>query len=252
MSETSAPILSFVIPARDEEGNIEPLVAEIKTATQRQPLVGENYEIIIVDDGSRDGTAKEALACRASDPRVRVIRHSRPLGQSRARRNGIAAARGAWVMTMDGDGQNDPSDLPRLFDTALDQEHMAGRGILLAGLRVHRHDAWSKRVASAVANSIRKMLLKDGCPDSACGVKLFRPEHHMALPFFEGMHRYEPALFKLYGHHVALTTVRHRPRRRGHTKYTNWRRGLVGIVDVLGVLWLKSRTASLETGVEAD
>lgn len=228
-----APSLSVVIPVFNEEDNVLPLLEEIERA-----LTGHTvFEVVFVDDGSSDATTAR-LAPAVAAGRARLLRHLRRSGQSAAVRSGVKAARAGWVATLDGDGQNDPADIPALLAAASGPD--APR--LVGGLRATRRDTWSKRAASRAANAIRQSLLRDGCTDTGCGLKLFRRDAFLDLPFFGAMHRFLPALFKAHGHAVAYVAVGHRPRRRGASKYTNLRRGLIGVIDLLGVYWLARRT----------
>ncbi len=228
--------VSLVIAVHDEAENVGPLCREIAAA-----MAGRfQYEALFVDDGSTDGTAACLLAERRDNPAIRVLRHDRRSGKSAALRSAVAAARGEWIVTLDGDGQNDPADIPRLLDVAW-RAAEAGP-VLVAGLRQGRQDTLSRRFASRFANRLRRALLKDGCPDTACGVKVFRRSDYLVLPFFDGMHRFFPALFRMYGHALVNAPVNDRPRRHGRTKYTNLGRALAGLPDLLGVLWLRKRT----------
>jgi dolichol-phosphate mannosyltransferase len=166
-----------------------------------------------------------------------VLRHPSRAGQSAAIRSGVRAARAAWIVTLDGDGQNDPADIPALLAAA-----GAEAADLVGGVRVRRQDSLSKRLASRFANGLRQALLADGAVDTGCGIKVFRRDAYLGLPFFGAQHRFVPALMRLSGHTVAFRPVGHRPRGRGVSKYVNWRRAAVGIFDLLGVLWLKART----------
>ena len=226
------PQVSLVIPAHDEEGNIAALVEEALAVIPPEMLA----EVIVVDDASRDGTAAEVAALAAREPRVRLIRHDRNAGQSAAVRTGVAAARSAVVATIDGDGQNPPGDIPRLVAA-----WSAAGPQLVGGHRVKRRDSWSKRIASRLANRIRQAMLRDDCPDTGCGLKVFDRDRHLALPFFHGQHRYLPALFRAYGATAVFLPVDHRPRAHGRSKYTNWKRGLQGVPDLMGVAWLIRR-----------
>ena len=234
--ESGQPVrLSVVVPVFNEADNVLPLLEEIERALV--PVGG--FEIIFVDDQSDDDT-QARLAPAVEAGRLRVLRHSRRSGQSAAVRSGVKAARGEFVVTLDGDGQNDPADIPALF--ALVSTGEAGAPVLVGGLRRKRQDTLSKRWASKIANAVRQSFLQDGCTDSGCGLKLFRRDAFLDLPFFGAMHRFLPALFRAHGHPVAYVPVNHRPRERGVSKYNNWRRGLIGVVDLLGVYWLKRRT----------
>ncbi|WP_431856262.1 glycosyltransferase family 2 protein [Azospirillum sp.] len=226
--------LSVVIPVLNESENVLPLLDEIERALA--PL--GSFEAIFVDDGSTDDTAAILAQAVAEGRPVRLLRHRRRSGQSAAVRTGAKAARAVWVGTLDGDGQNDPADLPALLARAQQDDHP----MLVGGLRKKRQDTLSKRLASRFANKVRQGLLQDGCTDSGCGIKVFRRDVFLDLPFFGAQHRFMPALFRAHGHHVAYIPVNHRPRNAGASKYTNLRRGLIGVIDLLGVYWLKRRT----------
>ena len=238
------PFLSVVVPVRNEASNIAPLVEEIETA-----LAGVSHEIVYVDDGSTDATAARLAMLSGSVPLI-VRRHRSPCGQSAAIVTGVRAARGVWIATLDGDGQNDPSDIPALLAQA-----QAGTGMVLtAGHRVTRRDTRTKRIASRLANRIRAGLLGDATPDTGCGLKVFRRDAFLALPHFDHMHRYLPALFIREGGRVVSVPVNHRPRMRGASNYGTLDRLWVGIFDLAGVYWLQRRWKRpvVETpGVEA-
>jgi len=227
--------LSIVIPARNEAGNLPTLIAEIQAAMARYAP----FEIIVVDDGSTDQTAASVAAMRANIPNLRLVRHDRSGGQSAAVHSGVHAATAPLVCTLDGDGQNPPQDLPKLADPLL--ADATGRLGLVAGQRTGRKDSLSKRMASDFANALRSWLLKDGTRDTGCGLKAFRRDAFLQLPYFDHMHRYLPALFARDGWQVAHVDVGHRPRHSGRSNYTNLQRGLVGVVDLVGVLWLIRR-----------
>ncbi len=228
------PELAVVVPVYNEAANIQPLVDEIGAA-----LDGHcDYEIIYVDDASRDGTPAALASAQAGQPRLRVLRHRQQAGQSTAVRHGIKAARSPWIATLDGDGQNDPADIPKLLD--LRDADSAGTR-LFAGWRVDRKDTLSKRLGSRLANGLRRRLLHDGTPDTGCGIKLIEREAFLDLPWFDHMHRYLPALMQRAGHGVRSVPVSHRPRSAGRSKYTNFHRALVGIADLWGVAWLMRR-----------
>ena len=229
--------LSVVIPVKNEAGNIAPLVAEIVRALEGHA----RYEIIYVDDGSEDSTAAEIRHLQASLPQLRLVRHRRSCGQSAAIRSAVKAARGPWIATLDGDGQNDPADIPALWRIA--EESPATPPLLIAGYRARRRDSWSKRQASLVANAVRRRLLKDDTPDTGCGLKLFPRALFLDLPFFDHMHRFLPALVLREGGVVRSVPVNHRPRQRGISKYGVFDRLGVGIADLVGVLWLRRRLA---------
>ncbi|HVB15418.1 MAG TPA: glycosyltransferase family 2 protein [Stellaceae bacterium] len=227
--------LSVVIPVMDEAGNIAPLVAEIVAA-----LDGiARYEIVYVDDGSQDATAAEVEHLQATLPRLRLVRHRTSCGQSAAIRSGVKAARGIWIATLDGDGQNDPADIPALWRLAQDSPAMPP--LLIAGHRAQRRDSWSKRRASRIANAVRRRALHDDTPDTGCGLKLFPRALFLDLPYFDHMHRFLPALVLREGGIVRSVPVNHRPRQRGLSKYGVLDRLVVGIADLLGVMWLGRR-----------
>jgi dolichol-phosphate mannosyltransferase len=240
--------ISIVIPVRNEAGNIAPLVAEIGAALNGIAA----YEIVYVDDGSIDSTAAEIRRQQAALPRLRLIRHARSYGQSAAIRSGVKAANGGWIATLDGDGQNDPADIPALWRIA--REACGDRPearLMIVGHRGRRQDSWSKRRASAVANAVRRRLLRDDTPDTGCGLKLFPRALFLDLPYFDHMHRFLPALVLRDGGVVRSVPVNHRPRRRGVSKYGVLDRLGVGIVDLFGVMWLRRRFVVPEL-VEAD
>lgn len=235
--------LSVVIPVRDERGNIPPLVAELVRALD--PVV--DYEVIIVDDGSTDGTADEAAGLKGVfGDVVTLIRHPVPLGQSTALLSGVRAARGEWIATLDGDGQNDPVDLPAALAVAarLDADH---ENWLVIGHRRLRRDRWTRRVSSRIANRVRDWVLHDATPDTGCGLKLLPRRLYLSLPYFDHMHRFIPALVRRERGVVRSVEVRHRERRSGRSKYGINDRLWVGLVDLVGVAWLarRSRLADL-------
>jgi glycosyltransferase involved in cell wall biosynthesis len=224
--------LSVVVPVKDEAGNVAPLAREIAAA-----VAGENAEIIFVDDGSRDDTAKALLALKSEIPSLRVLQHARNLGQSRGIRTGVRAARSEIVVTLDGDGQNDPADIPKLLALL---RQSAGPG-LVSGVRAKRKDSASRRIASRLGNAIRQGLLRDGATDTGCGLKAFHREAFLALPYFDHLHRYIITLMLREGYEVRFVEVNHRPRAHGASKYTNLGRMLVGFNDLMGVRWLQRR-----------
>lgn len=231
-----APALSVVVPAYNESANLPALLDEIDTVLRDRV----DHEIICVDDASDDDTGAVLAACAAVRPHLRVLRHRVRSGQSAALRNGVRAARAEWIATLDGDGQNDPADLPRLLQA---RAGAADDVRLFAGWRVKREDSASKRWASRFANAIRARLLHDATPDTGCGIKLFEREAFLDLPAFDHMHRYLPALMQRAGWKTQSVPVNHRPRRHGRSKYDNLGRALVGISDLRGVLWLVRRNA---------
>lgn len=230
--------ISVVIPALNEAGNIGRLVEETYSAVPAADL----GEVIIVDDGSDDATPDEvkALIGDGRHPGLRYIRHATRSGQSTAVRTGILAASNPVIATMDGDGQNDPHDIPKLF-AKLAKVGDAGPA-LVGGIRTSRKAVGSKRFASRAANWIRDAILNDKCPDTGCGIKVFHRDAFLRLPFFTSIHRYLPALFQTYGHAVAYVPVNDRARLAGQSKYSNFARALVGIYDLIGVTWLRRRT----------
>ena len=227
--------LSIVIPVRNEAGNIAPLVAEIGIALDGKA----DYEIVYVDDGSTDATAAELAQLQASQPRLLVVRHAHSCGQSAAIRSGVKAARAAWIATLDGDGQNDPGDLPALWQIA--QAAPPTTPLLIAGHRTRRRDSATRRFVSRIANAVRRSMLHDDTPDTGCGLKLFPRALYLDLPFFDHQHRFLPALVLREGGVVRSLPVNHRPRERGASKYGVLDRLWVGIVDLCGVMWLRRR-----------
>lgn len=235
--------LSIVVPVRNEAGNIAPLVGEIRAALDGRIA----YEIIYVDDGSHDASAAEIARLAGRSPPLRLLRHRRSCGQSAAIRSGVKAARADWIATLDGDGQNDPADIPRLWQLAREASAAAPEAVLLInGHRQRRQDRWSKRLASRLANAIRRRLLNDATPDTGCGLKLFPRALFLDLPYFDHMHRFMPALVLREGGTVRSVPVNHRPRRRGASNYGVLDRAWVGLVDLLGVMWLHRRSARPE------
>lgn len=227
--------LSIVIPVRDELDNIAPLLEELRVAMRGV----SGWEVLVVDDGSSDGTAARAAAVAASGyPQLRVMRHAWSCGQSAALRTGALGARGEWLGTLDGDGQNDPADLARMW-----AELRASRApaALWVGHRTERHDNGIRRLSSRIANGVRRRLLHDDAPDTGCGVKLIRREVFLALPYFDHIHRFLPALVRRERLAVRNVPVAHRPRLSGRSKYGVNNRLWIGLVDLLGVLWLLRR-----------
>lgn len=235
LSPVDRPDLSVVIPARDEAGAIGPLLDEIAAA-----LAGERYEIIVVDDGSADTTAIVVTEAARRHHAVTLIAHAQSHGQSAAIRTGVDAAFGSIIVTLDADGQNDPADIPLLL--ALYRNAGRGRDVrMVAGQRRRREDSLIKRLSSRVANRVRGALLGDGVRDTGCGLKLFDRATYQRLPYFDHMHRFLPALVQREGGVVLTHPVNHRPRSAGRSKYGTWNRLWVGIVDLVGVMWLSAR-----------
>lgn len=242
MPETHNPQLSVVIPVCNEAENVAPLAREIHAALNGRV----EFEVIFVDDGSTDVTAAEVVKVRSeSVPQIRLLRHSQRSGQSAAVRTGVRAARGAWIATLDGDGQNDPADIPNLL-AALQAQGSDGRLKLIMGNRTTRKDTWLRRLSSRVANGVRGSMLSDGTPDTGCGIKLFERQLFLELPHFNHMHRFLPALVQRAGMKVVSVPVGHRPRTRGTSKYGLHNRLWVGIVDLFGVMWLIKRRIALQ------
>jgi glycosyltransferase involved in cell wall biosynthesis len=225
---------SIVVPVRNEQDNILPLLAEIHAALERS-----EFEVLCVDDGSSDASAQRLAEAMKAYPRLRVLSHRVSCGQSAALMTGFRAARGEWIATLDGDGQNDPADLPRLIE-ARDRSALANLQ-LVTGYRKKRQDNWLKRFSSRVANGVRSRLLGDATPDTGCGLKLIARRACLELPFFDHMHRFLPALVQRNGGATVSVEVNHRPRTRGVSNYGVLDRLWVGIVDLFGVMWLKRR-----------
>jgi dolichol-phosphate mannosyltransferase len=228
-ASSQTPEISVVIPVCNEVDNVGPLAREIVAALQ-----GKAFEILFVDDGSTDGTADALRELRDSIPQLRLLRHSFRSGQSAAVCSGVRHARAEWIATLDGDGQNDPADIPKLYDSRFVAE-------LVMGNRVQRRDTWLRHAQSRVANGVRGWLLGDGTPDTGCGIKVMQRAQFLELPRFDHMHRFLPALFLRAGARVVSVPVAHRPRARGTSKYGLFDRLWVGIVDIFGVMWLRRR-----------
>lgn len=234
MADSSVPDVSVVVPVHNEAGAAGPLAREIA-----QAFAGRSYEMIFVNDASRDATLAELQALKSELPTLRVLSHGSNAGQSRAVRTGVLAARAPIVVTLDGDGQNPPADAPRLVDLlAASPESVA----LVGGVRAKRQDSEAKRRASRWANRIRKRLLGDDADDTGCGLKAFRRDVFLRLPYFDHIHRYLPALMIREGYENRYLDVDHRHRETGQSKYTNWGRLMASVSDLIGVMWLKSRS----------
>jgi dolichol-phosphate mannosyltransferase len=230
---TNVPAVSVIVPVRNEAENIAPLVAEIAAA-----LAGRSFEVIYVDDGSTDSTEAELVRLKAQYSWLRQIRHARSCGQSAALRTGMWAARGSLIVTLDGDGQNDPAFLPQLIDKLAKGAPQIG---LVAGQRVGRKATAFKRFQSRFANAVRGAILRDGTRDSGCGLKAFPRDVGLALPYFDGLHRFLPALVRREGRDIGYVDVVDRPRQHGVSNYGFWDRLWIGILDLCGVWWLIRR-----------
>jgi dolichol-phosphate mannosyltransferase len=233
-TDTIAPAVSVVVPVRNEAGNVAPLVAEITGALEgRWP-----FEVIYVNDGSSDGTEAELRSLMAARPWLRQLLHARSCGQSAALRSGVSAARAPLVATLDGDGQNDPAFLPKLIEAL---QAGAPRVGLIAGQRVGRKATGFKKFQSRVANAVRGAILRDGTRDTGCGLKAFDRDMFLALPYFDGLHRFLPALVRREGRDIGYVDVVDRPRLHGVSNYGFWDRLWIGIMDLFGVWWLIRR-----------
>jgi len=229
---------SVVVPVCNEAENVEPLAREIDAAMQ-----GRAYEMIFIDDGSTDETAANLRKLKASLPALRILSHSFRSGQSAAVASGVRAARAAWIATLDGDGQNDPADIPKLI-AARDSAEGRGVQLFMGNRRASRKDTAWRRLQSRIANGVRSGMLGDDTPDTGCGIKLFSRDVFMDLPRFDHMHRFLPALFQRHGARVVSVPVSHRERTRGTSKYGMLNRAWVGIIDIVGVMWLRRRYKS--------
>jgi dolichol-phosphate mannosyltransferase len=233
-SDTAAIAVSIVVPVRNEAENIAPVIGEIAAA-----LDGRwNYEIIYVNDGSTDATPERLASAMKSRPNLREVRHATSTGQSAAVRSGVRVAHGAIVATLDGDGQNNPAFLPALISAI---EQGGERTGLVAGQRVGRKDTGFKKIQSRIANTVRNAILHDGTRDTGCGLKAFRREVFLAMPYFDGLHRFLPALVRREGYDIAYVDVIDRPRHSGVSNYGFFDRLWIGIMDLAGVWWLIRR-----------
>ncbi len=228
------PQLSVVVPVFNERDNIPPLLAEIAAALRGKV----DFEVVYVDDDSSDDSVAVLAGQKPNYPELRIVRHLSRSGQSTAVWNGVRAARSPWIATLDGDGQNDPADIPKLL---AERDKAQANVRLFAGWRTTRRDSFNKRISSKVANAVRSRMLKDSTPDTGCGLKLFDRDVFLRLPYFDHMHRYLPALVKRAGFQSTSVPVGHRPRTAGTSKYGMLDRLWVGIADLRGVAWLMRR-----------
>jgi dolichol-phosphate mannosyltransferase len=233
MSDTD---ISVVVPVCNEAENVEPLAREIDVAMR-----GRAYEMIFVDDGSTDDTAVNLLRLKPALPALRVLRHSFRSGQSAAVASGVKHAKAAWIATLDGDGQNDPADIPKLIAARDEQRNVH---LVMGDRSASRKDTAYRRLQSRIANGVRSSLLGDATPDTGCGIKVFRRDTFLELPRFDHMHRFLPALFQRQAARVISVPVSHRARTRGQSKYGMLNRLWVGIIDIVGVIWLRRRYKS--------
>ena len=247
MSDTSAgeasPAVSVVVPVRNEAGNIAPLIAEIAARFD----MGTSFEIIYVNDGSTDRTESELTLLMASRSWLRQIKHQSSCGQSAAVRTGVRYARAPIIVTLDGDGQNDPAFIPTLLKALSAGAPRVG---LVAGQRVGRRASAFKKLQSLVANGVRSAILRDGTRDTGCGLKAFRRDVFLGLPYFDGLHRFLPALIRREGYEIGYVDVIDRPRRAGQSNYGLWDRLWVGILDLMGVWWLIRRRRQIPQVLE--
>lgn len=236
-SAGAVPAVSIVVPVRNEAGNVAPLIAEIAAALDGRWA----YEIVYVNDGSTDATGERLAELMKNNPNLRQLKHAQSAGQSSAIRSGVRAARGAIVATLDGDGQNNPAFIPQLIEAI---EKGNGRIGLVAGQRLGRKDTGFKKLQSRVANGVRSRVLSDGTRDTGCGLKAFRRDVFLSLPYFDGLHRFLPALVRREGYDIAYVDVTDRPRHSGVSNYGFFDRLWVGIMDLCGVWWLIRRKKS--------
>jgi len=241
----AVPDLAVVVPVRNEADNILPLIEEIHAVLEGRM----NFEVVYVDDGSDDATPTLLAEARCAYPRLSVVRHRTGCGQSQAIASGIRHARAPLIATLDGDGQNDPADIPAMLERWRAAPEGEQPRLMIAGWRARRQDTVSRRLASLAANAIRSRLLGDDTPDTGCGTKLFPRALFLDLPRFDHMHRFLPALVLRAGGRVVSVPVNHRPRERGASKYGNLKRALVGIPDLLGVMWLMRRARNPVTEI---
>lgn len=232
--------LSVVVPVYNESENVVKLVGEIAAA-----LAQADYEMIFVNDASSDDTLSVLTHLKKDYPMLRAISHRKNAGQSRAVRSGIIAAKGQYIATLDGDGQNDPADIPALFEQ-ITRNDAPDSLALVGGRRAKRQDSWAKKMGSRIGNGVRKKLLNDQADDTGCGLKVFTREAFLQLPYFDHIHRYIPALMLREGYKIEFCDVNHRHREFGVSKYTNFGRLMVSIADLRGVRWLNKRARNPE------
>lgn len=235
-ADVDTPLITVVVPVHNEAPNVLPLIQAISAALADIP-----HEMVYVDDGSTDETPKILAKTAQSLPALRWVRHKKSCGQSGAVITGVKSARGIYIATLDGDGQNDPADIPAMLDAMRAAEAIGPCPVLIAGHRVNRQDTNAKRYGSRLANKVRAWALKDATPDTGCGLKFFRREAFLELPHFNHIHRFLPALFIRAGGQVVSVPVRHHARAHGASHYNNWQRLKVGIIDLAGVAWLQRR-----------
>jgi len=229
--------ISVVVPVHNEADNIVSLIEEIVNAMS----TAQDYEIIYVDDGSNDQTATVLKQALHDFKALRVIRHQQSCGQSTAIYTGVKAANYPWIATLDGDGQNDPADIPRLYEVLMRERETRSNLWMVAGWRNKRYDSAWRLFSSKVANGVRSRLLGDNTPDTGCGLKIFSRNRFLELPYFDHMHRFLPALILRAGGHVISEPVNHRSRTNGYSKYGTLDRLWAGLVDLFGVIWLQKR-----------
>jgi len=232
--------LSVVVPVFNESQNVAKLVDEIAVA-----LGQADYEMIFVNDASSDDTLSVLTHLKNKYPTLRTLSHRKNAGQSRAVRSGVMAARGQYIATLDGDGQNDPADIPALFAQITRSDAPDGLA-LIGGRRAKRQDSWAKKIGSRIGNGVRKKLLNDQADDTGCGLKVFTREAFIRLPYFDHVHRYIPALMLREGYKIEFCDVNHRHREFGVSKYTNFGRLMVSVADLRGVRWLNKRARNPE------
>ncbi len=240
MAKSPKPKLSVVVPVYNEEENVANLAAEIAMA-----LKGQAFEMIFVNDASSDTTEAVLKDLKSTYPELRALSHRKNAGQSRAVRSGVMAARSDVIATLDGDGQNDPADIPALF-AQYSRKDRPENLALVGGRRAKRQDSWAKKIGSRIGNGVRKWLLKDTADDTGCGLKVFSREAFLRLPYFDHIHRYIPALMLREGYIIEFADVNHRHREFGVSKYTNFGRLIVSLSDLRGVMWLNRRAKNPE------